>query len=242
MREKTKGKCKYCGKEYAKAYMMRHLKSCKERKAKLEAETGSEKCKYYQLVIFDRYNDDYWLMIEMRDDTTLKYLDDFLRDIWLECCGHLSAFRIDGISYEEDPDIDYYWDEPPRSMDCELKDVLEVGMKIGYEYDFGSTTDLLISVSGVRDGVKTGDELTILSRNNAEEWMCDHCGANHATLICACCLWEEERMFCDKCAEEHSCGMDMMLPVCNSPRMGVCGYCGSEEYPDQFVPDRISEK
>lgn len=28
------------------------------------------------------------------------------------------------------------------------------------------------------------------------------------------------------------------LPVCNSTRMGVCGYEGSEVYPDQFVPDK----
>ena len=30
---------------------------------------------------------------------------------------------------------------------------------------------------------------------------------------------------------------DFLLPICNSPRMGVCGYCGSEKYPDKFVPD-----
>lgn len=28
---------------------------------------------------------------------------------------------------------------------------------------------------------------------------------------------------------------------CNSPRMGVYGYCGSERYPDQFVPDTDKE-
>ncbi len=28
------------------------------------------------------------------------------------------------------------------------------------------------------------------------------------------------------------------LTVCNSTRMGFCGYEGSEVYPDQFVPDK----
>ena len=242
MREKTKGKCKYCGQEFAKAYVMRHLKSCKERKRSLEAQTGTERCRYFQLIIYDRFDDDYWLAVEMQEDATLQDLDQFLRDIWLECCGHLSAFLINGISYEIEPDYDYYWDEPTRSMDCELKEVLEEGMRFSYEYDFGSTTDLLIRVSGVRDGVKTGEAITILSRNNAEEWMCDHCHTQKATQICGFCVWEEERMFCDECAEEHSCGTEAMLPICNSPRMGVCDYCGSEMYPDQFTPDRISEK
>ena len=31
---------------------------------------------------------------------------------------------------------------------------------------------------------------------------------------------------------------EIWLPVCNSPRMGVCGYTGSSKYPDQFLPDK----
>ncbi len=31
---------------------------------------------------------------------------------------------------------------------------------------------------------------------------------------------------CDSCAEDHKCGEDMLLPVVNSPRTGVCGYTG----------------
>ena len=30
---------------------------------------------------------------------------------------------------------------------------------------------------------------------------------------------------------------NFFLPICNSPRMGVCGYEGSASYPDQFLPD-----
>ena len=30
-----------------------------------------------------------------------------------------------------------------------------------------------------------------------------------------------------------------LLPVTNSPRMGVCGYEGSSVYPEQFEPDEI---
>lgn len=34
----TKGLCKYCGKEYTKGGMLRHLQTCKKRSAKLAEE------------------------------------------------------------------------------------------------------------------------------------------------------------------------------------------------------------
>ena len=48
---------------------------------------------------------------------------------------------------------------------------------------------------------------------------------------------EGGRWLCEDCAKTHECGEEMLLPVCNSPRLGVCGYCGSNIYPDRFVPD-----
>ena len=41
-------------------------------------------------VMHDR---DYWLIIECKENTLLQELDQFLRDIWLECCGHMSIFN-----------------------------------------------------------------------------------------------------------------------------------------------------
>ncbi len=35
----------------------------------------------------------------MNAGATLADLDDFLRGIWLECCGHLSSFDIEGVTY-----------------------------------------------------------------------------------------------------------------------------------------------
>ena len=92
MAKQTKGFCKYCGKEYTKGGMLRHLASCQKRKARLDRETGKTKCGYFQVEIYGRYNKDYWLIIEISENATLKDLDQFIRDIWVECCGHLSAF------------------------------------------------------------------------------------------------------------------------------------------------------
>lgn len=38
------------------------------------------------------YEKDYWLYADISMTSTLKTLDTFLRDIWLECCGHMGAF------------------------------------------------------------------------------------------------------------------------------------------------------
>ena len=37
---------------------------------------------------------------------------------------------------------------------------------------------------------------------------------------------EGEGWVCDECAPKHKCGEDMLLPVVNSPRVGMCGYTG----------------
>ena len=56
--------------------------------------------------------------------------------------------------------------------------------------------------------------------------------------------YDEKPFWCEECLKEEAgieediYGIEYMLPVCNSPRMGVCGYEGSTRYPDQFEPDK----
>lgn len=237
MGKRTKGKCKYCGKEYTFGYMNKHLPNCEERQKKLAEKMGSKTCGYFDLAVYGKYNRDYWLFIEMKETATLKDLDQFLRDIWLECCGHLSAFDIDGISYEVVPENDLYWGRSAKSMNHKLDSVLRKGMTFGYEYDFGSTTELMITVVNYRIAANRKEKLTILSRNNPIEFLCDECGKKSAAYICAECFYDGNGYLCEDCAKTHACGEEMLLDVCNSPRMGVCGYCGSDSYPNQFVPD-----
>ena len=150
----------------------------------MNGEKGSKKCGYFELSIYGKYSKQYWLLIEIRDDATLKDLDSFLRDIWVECCGHLSSFEIEGVSYDVTPDEDSFWGEPAENMNHKLKTVLETGMKFSYEYDFGSTTELMIEVCGYREGFRKREKLTLLSRNNPPEYLCDECGERKATAIC----------------------------------------------------------
>jgi hypothetical protein len=53
----------------------------------------------FHLLVEGRYIKDYWLRLEVPAATSLQNLDRFLRGIWLECCGHMSAFTIQGACY-----------------------------------------------------------------------------------------------------------------------------------------------
>lgn len=249
MAKQIKGFCKYCGKEYTRGGMLRHLASCKNRKARLEAEKGKVKCGYFELVISGKYSTAYWLIVEMKDTATLEDLDIFIRNIWVECCGHLSAFEVNGVRYESNSSEDSFWGLPAKSMNYKLKNVFSVGQTIAYEYDYGSTTDLLVKVHSYRLGVGRGDKITLLSRNNPPEILCSQCKENKAEWINPEGYYDGNPFWCEKCMEEESVAEDgegesdeyysagFYLPICNSPRMGVCGYEGSTIYPDQFLPD-----
>lgn len=247
MAEQTKGFCKYCGKSYARTGMLRHLSACKERKAANDSEKGEKKTGYFELLIYDKYCRDYWLIVEMPETAALKDLDRFIRDIWVECCGHLSVFTVGEETYASTPCKDSFWGIRESSMNYKLKDIFSVGMLIKYEYDYGSTTELVIKAQDYRTGTWKKEDVTILSRNNPPLILCSKCGKNPAQWINPEELYDgEEGFWCEECLasmqDEDESEFDdyeeFYLPVCNSPRMGVCGYEGSDRYPDSFEPDK----
>lgn len=242
MKKRIKGKCKYCGQEYTFSYMSRHLSACEERQKKLMKKTIGRKRGYFELAICSKYDKNYWLFIEVKETATLKDIDDFLRDIWVECCGHLSEFDIDGVSYQSDLGGGIFWYELTESMDCKLKSVLTAGMTFSYEYDFGSTTELILKVTNYRMGIDRKEKLIILSRNNPMEFLCSKCGKKPAVYLHTDFYFENVTFLCEDCVKTDESDENMLFEVCNSPRMGVCGYCGSDVYPDQFVPDTEIKK
>ena len=232
MGKQSKGRCRYCQAEYTKAGMIRHTATCKERMKGMGQAAGVKLCGYFTLSITAKYDRDYWLIIECKENAMLQDVDQFLRDIWLECCWHLSAFDIGRESYQRSVDTSELWDTPSKSMKHQLKSVFEKGMNIGYEYDFGSTTDLIIIVSDYRVEPWKKDKITLLARNNSFEYLCSKCGKKAARSVCAGCIYDGTEFLCEDCEDSHECGVEMLLPVCNSPRCGVCGYEGSDIYGD----------
>lgn len=214
MKQKTtKGICLLCKSVHGKTGMARHLRTCISERLREEAnEQGGEARPCFLIQVSGRYAKDYWMYLQVSRLTTLKVLDNFLRDIWLECCGHLSAFR---------------YGRHDVGMSLKLWDVLEPGMELHYEYDFGSTTELLVKVLGTCDRVmKRRKPVQILCRNQEPVNLCNDCGKGRAVVICTECQWDDMGWLCQACAENHECGKDMQLPVVNSPRTGVCGYTG----------------
>lgn len=217
---KSSGTCNLCGKTFGRAAMTRHLGTC----SLLPDPAGSvrETEPGFHLLVQPRYNKDYWMHLAAPVEAPLSRLDAFLRDIWLECCGHLSAFTIDGTQYVSQ-DARELGD---RGMGARLRRLLQPGMLFTYEYDFGSTTELHLKVLAVREQIAKGGAIELLARNDEPAVTCQRCGGRPATQICSECDCRGDGWMCQPCAEEHECGTEMCLPVGNSPRAGVCGYCG----------------
>lgn len=122
-------------------------------------------------------------------------------------------------------------------MDYRLGKVLKVGTKFSYTYDFGSSTDLSLRVIAEREGAMTDvnedeDEVVqILSRNEATVIPCRQCG-KPATRIVPGYGSVELGALCDTCKlkgdEKDYISEEELLPIVNSPRVGVCGYTGGE--------------
>lgn len=221
----SEGRCHFCQKTFAKAGINRHLASHLTKLSVSEKPGTSfhikvEPASYYG-------STGYFLSLWMDGDASLEALDTFLQRIWLHCCGHMSAF-IDPAKYPGAWGMMEEMGEIPMSR--KAKKVMFKGMKLKYEYDFGSTTELVLTVMGEYP-VKASGKIVLLSRNEPLKWMCEACGKNPAVELCTIHEWGEDSMFCSKCAKQHAKTCDdfadyAALPVVNSPRMGVCGYTG----------------
>lgn len=227
-RQTSTGTCYFCRGEFSKSSMTRHLETCQQR-AIAEAKTGSrqkiQKTRKFHLVVEGRYLPIYWMHLEVAASSTLATLDSFLRGVWLECCGHLSAFEIGGVRYAVDAGMDDEWGMDEKSMRVKIDKVLSPGQTCSYEYDYGTTTDLKLKVISEREVEAKGKAIQVLARNNQPMILCEVCG-KPATSVCSQCIYDDRGWVCGTCAEDHECGEDMLLPVVNSPRVGMCAYTG----------------
>ncbi len=228
------GMCALCGHRAAKAAMARHLSVC----VPAHDVAGGAPARLFRVHVEAPGDPRYWLDVEITAAARLRALDRFLRDAWLECCGHMSAFTIRGVRYEiTAPTADWPFDAldgpRPRSMNARLSDAVSPDLVFHYEYDFGSTTALRLNVASARDGQIGRRQLHLMARNEPAPWRCAVCSAP-ATDLCAFCLDERaDIFFCKDHAHAHTARAhgedDALLPVVNSPRMGVCGYTGPRD-------------
>lgn len=140
-------------------------------------------------------------------------------------------------------------EEEEGGMETELGDVLGVGEKFSYTYDFGSSSTLSLRVIAEREGVLPSDleeagededeereedernevDIVVMARNELPALVCHICGQPASYVPSAS---EYDSLAEDALCETHANATeypDELLPLVNSPRTGICGYTGDED-------------
>ena len=235
---KSEGKCVFCEKTYKQAGIGRHLMSHLIEKEK--EYTGKKKGDSFLIKVKAA---EMFLMLWIDEKTTYRKLDKFLRDIWVECCGHMSEFIDISVRKQQNSSKKqmtemllkgvlskktFNFNNSPVEIKkaTRISNTYEKGKKIQYDYDFGSTTRLdIVLVDKIN--IPASKPIVLLSRNEPLEIMCHRCGEKSAIEICSV----HYELFCEDCVPKHKKECSdfndyASMPVVNSPRMGVCGYDG----------------
>ena len=196
------------------------------------------------IMIRGRDNKNYWLVVLARHDARLRDLDQLIRDVWVECCGHLSSFEIEGVIYESDAECS------TDAMNAPLSHLVSPGSTFSYDYDFGSTTSLNLKVIGETPVAPLNALLGLIARNDRPVIPCDLCGGE-AGFALDDPDGEIPRYYCRECLASAGCDPEYVGIIANSPRSGVCGYAEDPAaalpwYPpgwsaDEIVPDELDD-
>lgn len=213
--------CFLCQQDFKSSGILKHLKACAIKNAGYASVKNDEDV-CYLIHIRDRYDINYSLYLMVDGCVRLRELDEYLRNIWLECCGHLSLFDINGEYYES-----YTESSCENDMEEEVGNLFYPKLKLKYEYDFGSTTYLDIKVEGAFNSTDDKKGIRLLARNKAPEYKCHNCGQT-ADFYYVDYDDDLSGTVCSECRKEmksEDYGIDFFELV-NSPRMGVCAYYG----------------
>ncbi len=164
----------------------------------------------------------HWLHLAGAPDLRLEELDAFLRAFWLECCDHLSSFEIGGrVFCAGAKRVARFGAASTRAR---VADALIQGEVCRYTYDLGTPTELLVKRRRFAPSLPAGARLAVLARNLPLSIPCAECH-EPATELCSLC----QVALCEDCAKEHvderGCE-EGLLPLLDSPRVGVCAYVG----------------
>ena len=135
----------------------------------------------------------HWMELGVRCDATLRELDRFLRAVWLECCGHLSHFTINGVEYsimapmpgenryfEPESEREESWRHMGKSINAAIPPLIT----FHHEFDYGSTTELELEYVAVFGELVQlvsptqpwhGSKIVLLARNQSQQ-SCLCCG------------------------------------------------------------------
>ncbi len=242
---KSEGVCLYCNEIVSKQGMSRHVSTHLKKMEKELEKDNKNKAKYYHLSITAA---EMFLVLVVESKTDFDELDDFFRAIWLECCGHMSSFRVkSGVTIMDMRDDFGFGFEPnTKPMTTKVSKVFEKELTLDYEYDFGSTTGFKIKVLDKYTLPLQEDNILLISRNEPLPILCRICEKEPAQEICGIHMYDDG-FFCKKCAKKHAKKCEdfedyAKMPVVNSPRMGTCAYEGGqidEERDGYYKPKKM---
>jgi hypothetical protein len=176
--------------------MLRHLAEC-------AFPTGKDVAAVAQIRV-DVPSSPFWLDLDVKTNATMRQVDEFLRNTWLECCGHLSSFEIGDTRYVVATSDGFFGPAPDeRTMNTRVSAALPpVGSTFTYEYDYGSTTILRLKVIAQRHAPSRRDVVRLLARNTPPVWKCTHCGES-ASSLCGYCLYECPAFLCEALRQQE---------------------------------------
>ena len=217
-------KCNACDGIFSDKGIVRHIKSCIKQKYGVKTIDKISENSTLLIRVQAKYEHQYFLFLMVDNCVLLSELDRFLRDIWLECCGHLSGFTIDNERY-----YSHVESSSDQDMFIELGEVLYKGLEFTYTYDFGSSTDLQLQVVGIYEPISKEKGIHLIARNQLPEYQCNSCNKKAQFsftdyyegtrgIVCASCKKRLE--------EEDGYEEAWFIDMPNSPRMNVCGYEG----------------
>jgi hypothetical protein len=207
---KSEGKCLYCDELLSQSAIGRHLA---KHLGLMEKESAGKSQSNFCHVEVEA--GEMFLHLLVKGDAPMKTIDGFLRDIWLECCGHLSGFGHKKFKIK---------------MKDRVEDVFQPKVKIYHDYDYGTTTRVFLNAKKQYQ-LALKEQIILLSRNEPLKLMCALCEIEPAINLCSVCCYQEMAFYCKKCSKKHAKTCEDFadyaeMPVVNSPRMGECGYIG----------------
>ena len=206
----SEGKCLFCEKTYLQRGIGKHLAAHLQQMS--EEAAGANPVNYCHVEV---KANEMFLHLLVKGNSTMTSIDRFLKDIWLECCGHMSNFGRKNFDV---------------SMNSKVQSVFRPGAQLFHDYDYGSTTRVFLKGHS-HYKLNFSETIILLSRNEPLKLLCASCNEKPATSMCIICQNDEYAFFCDTCSEDHAAQCEDFadyaeMPVVNSPRMGVCGYTG----------------
>lgn len=166
------GDCHLCGRTIScLRYMHDHLESCIRPWTWQPRDDDQEINDTFTRVTF-KAEPNFWMVAVIREDVTLRQVDEFLRNVWLECCNHLSQFDFGGMMVgcdEFDEEMRHHFDDIDTShvatFDSELMKIALPGTTFKHEYDMGSESITEITVNGLLE-LPESRPITVVAQNH----------------------------------------------------------------------------